>query len=316
MGNHNRRGLHQEWYDGFSNTFSVILPADYPKGYHSFYCMKYEITQEQYKNFLNKLTRAQQKALVHAAGTNASYFAMFGTASITNRNGIRCSAEVGEGPIVFGCDFNGNGIFDEEDDGQDLPCNSLNSYRVPAYLAWAGLRPFSELEYEKACRGPKYPVLYEYAWGGTDRTWSTNYVGQDGSGTTTALPTNANHMRWTSSGFLILRAGIFATPTSSRTKAGAGYYGAMELSGSMDESVISLGSAAGRAYNKTAHGAGHLATNGLPNVVTSWPPSFVAGNGWGYRDYSEYSSQVSTRFASGSGSWPHSQGGRGVRTAP
>ena len=35
------------------------------------------------------------------------------------------------------------------------------------YLDWAGLRPMTELEYEKICRGPSAPVAGEYAWGST-----------------------------------------------------------------------------------------------------------------------------------------------------
>ena len=33
------------------------------------------------------------------------------------------------------------------------------------YADWAGLRPMTELEFEKACRGPLKPVPDEYAWG-------------------------------------------------------------------------------------------------------------------------------------------------------
>ena len=34
-----------------------------------------------------------------------------------------------------------------------------------AYLDWSCLRPMTEFEYEKICRGPVYPVANEYAWG-------------------------------------------------------------------------------------------------------------------------------------------------------
>jgi hypothetical protein len=36
------------------------IPAAYPKGFAAYYCMKYEISQEQYVAFLNSLTRTQQ----------------------------------------------------------------------------------------------------------------------------------------------------------------------------------------------------------------------------------------------------------------
>src|SRR5690606_34108325 len=34
-----------------------------------------------------------------------------------------------------------------------------------AYVDWAGLRPFTEMEYEKACRGPILPQARDYPWG-------------------------------------------------------------------------------------------------------------------------------------------------------
>ena len=49
-----------------------------------------------------------------------------------------------------------------------------------AYADWAALRPMTELEYEKACRGPNNPVLGEYAWGNTSISLTavsqTNYA--------------------------------------------------------------------------------------------------------------------------------------------
>lgn len=38
----------------------VTLADVYPKGYGAFYMMKYELSQGQYRDFLNTLTRAQQ----------------------------------------------------------------------------------------------------------------------------------------------------------------------------------------------------------------------------------------------------------------
>ncbi len=47
----------------------------------------------------------------------------------------------------------------------DLACDGV-LWRVGlAFAAWAGLRPMTELEFEKACRGPLKPVVDEYARG-------------------------------------------------------------------------------------------------------------------------------------------------------
>ncbi len=48
--------------DDFNDATARSLPAAFPKGYAAFYIMKYEISQEQYVGFLNKLTQTQQTA--------------------------------------------------------------------------------------------------------------------------------------------------------------------------------------------------------------------------------------------------------------
>jgi len=42
-------------------TLSTNIPATYPNGFDAFYVMKYEITNEQYAEFLNTLTATQQQ---------------------------------------------------------------------------------------------------------------------------------------------------------------------------------------------------------------------------------------------------------------
>ena len=41
----------------------------------------------------------------------------------------------------------------------------MNWQDLTSYLDWSGLRPMTEFEYEKACRGTLNPVAYEYPWG-------------------------------------------------------------------------------------------------------------------------------------------------------
>ncbi|MFN9916944.1 MAG: hypothetical protein ACK53L_30425, partial [Pirellulaceae bacterium] len=52
--------------------------------------------------------------------------------------------------------------------------NFISWADVTAYLDWSGLRPMSELEYEKAGRGPNAAVAGEYAWGSTSLTNATS----------------------------------------------------------------------------------------------------------------------------------------------
>ncbi len=244
--------------------------ALWPNGYNAFYCMKYDITQGQYCRFLNMLTRAQQNHRIYSVTPAAGYFAMSGASAIGTsfRNGIRCPAVIPGAPtnIVFGCDANGNGTFDQPDDGMDRACNYLSWSDGAAYAAWAGLRPMTELEYEKACRGPLPPVAGEYAWGNTTLTNLSSEV-NDGTGTSTANPATAN--------CLVVhglqgpcRVGIFETANSSRQSAGASYWGIMDLSGNVNQRPVTIGSANGRAFTGS-HGNGILDTKGRA-TNTNW----------------------------------------------
>src|SRR5690554_133111 len=42
------------------NVYGITITATFPKGYEAFHVMKYEITQQQYVDFLNTLTFSQQ----------------------------------------------------------------------------------------------------------------------------------------------------------------------------------------------------------------------------------------------------------------
>jgi hypothetical protein len=70
-----------------------------------------------------------------------------------------------------------------------------------------------------------------------------------------------------------LRGGIFSTSTSDRTASGAGYYGAMELSGNLKEWVVTVGNSGGLVFSGN-HGDGQLtSTSGFEGNadVQGWP---------------------------------------------
>lgn len=268
--------------DDFNNTTTRTLPAAFPKGYKAFYVMKYEITQHQYAAFLNSLTRTQQN---NRTGTNldqgvitvTNRYVMTNTTDMVDRNGIRCNATVDANlPIVFYCDYNGNGTGNEAGDGLHIAANWLSWMDGVAYLDWAGLRPMTELEFEKICRGPKTPIKGEYAWGtNTIKTNATVYtLSNEGFANETIQNTsttdgNAQYLQTNTNN--ASRVGIFAAAASNtgRISSGAAYYGAMEMSSNLWERVVTIGRAEGRAFTGN-HGNGTLSNNGNANVAF-WP---------------------------------------------
>jgi formylglycine-generating enzyme required for sulfatase activity len=251
---------------GYPTGQTVPANASWPNGYNAFYCMKYEISQGQYRDFLNTLTYNQQTS------RSASVTGAPGTAALDNgnRNGLDVQTSGVAAtftPAVYGCNLDGDGIYDESDDGEWIACNFLSWMDGCAYMDWAGLRPMTELEFEKACRGNQAPVANEYAWGSTSITAATG-ISNAGASNETFSNTGANCAISASTGGPF-RVGAFAGGATTREQAGATYYGIMEMSGNMWERTVTIGNADGRGFTGL-HGNGRLSANGHANQA-SWP---------------------------------------------
>lgn len=316
----------QLWAQNGTYIEATTLPASFPKGFRSFYCMKYDISQQQYVNFLNTLTRTQQNArtgtdLAPGITSVSERYVMSGTSVLEGRNGIRCDATIdASAPVTFYCDLNGNGISGEADDGQWNAANFVMWSDLAAYLDWSALRPMTELEFEKACRGPLAPIPNEYAWGSTtiaEVTSITNPGTMNEASTTPGANAVFNFVN-NPSAQAPLRTGLTATSTSGRVAAGATYYGILGMSGNLWERPISLSSAGGRAFTGQ-HGDGILAANGAHDTPL-WPGADAVGVGYrgGGWFYGQASLRISDRVAVGV---PYNdrtmaECGRGVRFAP
>ncbi len=269
-------------YAADGNTWSGILPATYPKGYKGFYIMKYELSQEQYCNFLNMLSYTQQKNRIgkNLDNLNKGDYVFGNPKHPSCRNGIAVfSRKNMSQPAVFGCNLNPAEPFFDKDDGQTLACNYMTGADMLAYLDWSGLRPMSELEYEKACRTPSRVIPGEYAW---NTTSAVSLGGQGGLSTSTIgteneMPVNNNVN--TNSGapsFGPVRCGSIGTSSTTQEQSGGSFYGVMELSGNLGEMYYSvtggsyLNTNPTSASNNEYHGDGTIATNGDFNVVTYW----------------------------------------------
>jgi hypothetical protein len=120
----------------------------YPIGYNAFYSYKYELTEQQYSDFLNTLTSTQRTTLgVAGSGislSNGQYFS-----STPNK-----------------------------------ACGNSTAMRLLAYADWSGVRPMSFLEFNKVSYGPLQPVYNNsccprpngYAAWGTSNSKPTNFV--------------------------------------------------------------------------------------------------------------------------------------------
>ncbi len=271
-----------------SELHAGAVPAGYPKGFAAFYCMKYEVTEGQYVDFLNLLD----------PGIVAPYFP--GQAG-NWRHTISAAA--------------GGGF---ESAAPDRACGYFSMVRALGYLDWAGLRPMTEMEFEKACRGPRAPWVNEFAWGDTTLVGLEGFVGVDGSGTETADPPAANAHSNTSPIGGPVRAGIFATDSSTRATAGAGYYGVMELSGNLLEFVVNARDETGSRGFDGTHGDGDEYTDPL----AVWPGSsywHYGGRGGSVADrtnFDRFRTSDRAYAVSPYSSSAYYNGARGVRSAP
>jgi formylglycine-generating enzyme required for sulfatase activity len=305
-----------------SGTSTATLASGFPTGFDAFYLLKYEISQQQYVDFLNSLSRQQQAARVATdvtAGENSTSnrYVLSGSSSVSNRNGIRCNATFDAyDPLVFYCDLNGNGTSGDAVDGQGIACNYLSWADVAAYLDWAGLRPMTELEYEKAGRAEAAALPDAYAWGSTNISAVSSIINQ-GQRTETRGNTDANAVYNNLVGGP-LRVGGLAGLASSRQLSGAGRNGNTELSGNLWEYCITVGNSTGRDFTG-AHGNGSLSPEGAANAP-SWPGNDAIGSGLrgGAWDSSEADLRISDRrrAAESIATRNNNQGGRGARSAP
>lgn len=268
------------WADEIGLTNDI--PSDFPKGYMGFYAMKYEVSQNQYVAFLNTLDLSQQTSRVKNNPAGEQKFAFYDGNVVFNRNGISVSI-MGNSSLNssahYGVDGNNNGVFNELNDGGDRACNFLNFEDVATYLDWAGLRPFTEFEYEKMCRGQLEPIPQEFAWG-TPYVKDANTIVSDGLDSETVSETGNDSVGLASHGYAGpkggLRSGFAANATSSRVEAGASYYGVMELSGNLWEYAI-------KAYDQgllfdATNGDGELSVSGTFNQ-SSWDVNAAAHRG-------------------------------------
>ncbi len=104
------------------------IPVAFPNGYAAFYCMKYHVQVGHYTGFLNMLDAAQAAK------------------RYTDKVRHQQISRSGE-PPNYTC----------SSPDRRRACVALSWADGASFAAWAGLRPMTELEYEKVTRGPMEP---------------------------------------------------------------------------------------------------------------------------------------------------------------
>lgn len=158
---------------------------DFPTGYRSFYSMKYEVSQGQYADFLNTLS-------LRDTSGGYSYYDSTKMKKINNKYKVALQSL---DPIfnMSPIDLQRHTIALDTLEGKytvtrpDRAFAKGSSNYYTAYSDWAALRPMTELEYEKACRGPLPPTYKAYpnnsypgnsdttsAWSGFDYAWGND----------------------------------------------------------------------------------------------------------------------------------------------
>ena len=271
------------------------IPAEFPKGYKAMWYMKYSLTEGQFTDFLNCLTRKQQQAHCMADLSTEdipNYYAVTDTVEPRDRCEVYCSrfGNTLDKPVKF------------YTAAPNRAMNAISFADTSAFACFAGLRPLTELEYEKACRGPLPAVAGEFAWGSTRIGRVFHFDGVDGSGFEKPVPQKPGEITNCNFGTDIapfekafktvpdnpgwigpVTVGLFENSApnaelTERERTGASYYGIMELCGNVWENLVTLGREEGRAY-VPKHGSGELDEEGYHNM-DCWPdPKTAKGAG-------------------------------------
>ena len=201
------------------------VPAAFPKGFNAFYVMKYEVTQGDYVSFLN--------AVGDFFSRNRAPFG--GKMYYKDRGSI----------------FFEDGLYKTNEPNR--PATFLSWDDDCAFADWSGLRPMTELEYEKACRGPQKPAVSNgFPWGTNSKEKLSRYYDNNGD--------------------LVLQPPLKEKDINDTNLDlfGASYYWVMDLNTSLWERCVTTGNAKGRSFEGT-HGDGRLQGYSGNATNVDWP---------------------------------------------
>ncbi|MFH0889258.1 MAG: formylglycine-generating enzyme family protein [Planctomycetota bacterium] len=211
----------------------------WPNGYTSFYLAKYEVSQQQFCDFLNNIASSSAATFYAVANLNQYGYLINNTGSYPNQYTTTAP---------------------------NRGCNFLSWDDTVAYLSWAALRPMTEMEFEKAARGTSgagnSTPTRTYPWGNTAPSVITGTV--DGG---THIIYNANYND--TAGAKPVLVGWYLSQSYATTNpggatgieyTGASPYGIADLAGNVWEHLINCA-----ALTVPTNG------NGTTTPPASWP---------------------------------------------
>ncbi len=245
--------------NGLTNNLPLNAPVGWPNGYNSFYIGRYEITTGQYADFLNNIPSTLASTLYYASNmTNAGYPDKY---TAVNPN---------------------------------APKNYLSVDEAWRYLSWAGLRPPTEMEFEKAGRD-LYPDARIYPWGSS--TAGETYTPPNEGGTFKKYFINFNTGGINDVG-RYMSGDVYRTPEQT----GASPWGIADLGSNVMERVVTC------AWVTTP-----LNGDGTPTFPATWPTDgnnyrggAILGDVWYYSKISQryWINSIYSGHANGTGARP------------
>jgi formylglycine-generating enzyme required for sulfatase activity len=213
------------------------IPQAFPKGFNAFYLMKYELTQGLYTDFLNSIS-------AYWTTNRANFGGKFYT---KQRGSIYLEDSV------------------YKTTSRHRPASFLSFEDSAAWTDWAGLRPMTELEFEKAARGTNKPIAKDFPWG-TDSNAKLSRYFNENSDFVWQMPLDEKDLN-----------------NSNLELFGASYYWVMDLNKGLWERCVTVGNERGRQF-KGSHGDGVLA-DGYFGVASNedWANGVDGKGGIGYR---------------------------------
>lgn len=157
--------------------------VNFPTGYRSFYAMKYEVTQGQYADFLNTLSvRDTINNIINIDPLQPKYIHPNHRRALQDLDPFFYSKPTETYRHTISLDTI---EVKYRVSRPDRAYGQANTNQFLSFVDWAGLRPMSELEFEKSCRGPLPPYYWspsgfqfinnsQIKWSGGDWAWGND----------------------------------------------------------------------------------------------------------------------------------------------